>query len=79
MQNRLMTVIFFAAHVDYLADKAKLLFACKLPNDLLKKQTFFAPRLYKLNHIAILKEDGFRPCVHVIRFKQTGVSSPLPE
>ena len=71
MQNRLMNVIFVIAHVDYLADKEKLFFACKLPNDLLEKQTFFAPRLYEINHIAILKEGGFRPCVHVIRFKQT--------
>ena len=58
-------------HVDYLADKAKLLFACKLPNELAEKQTFFAPRLYELSHISILKEEVFGPCVHVIRFKQT--------
>lgn len=30
---------------------------------------FFAPRLYEISDLSVLKKEVFGPCVHVIRFK----------
>lgn len=56
------------AHVDYLHDKAKLLYACKL-SDECDQGFFFAPRLYEINSIDLLKEEVFGPVVHVVRYQ----------
>jgi RHH-type proline utilization regulon transcriptional repressor/proline dehydrogenase/delta 1-pyrroline-5-carboxylate dehydrogenase len=34
-----------------------------------KGHFFFAPRLYELSDLSILKEEVFGPCVHIIRYK----------
>ena len=56
-------------HVKYLSSQATLHYQCELPemNDV--GHYYFAPRLYELNNLSILKEEVFGPCVHVIRFK----------
>ena len=56
------------SHVEYLQEKAKLLYACEL-NEECTRGTYFAPRLYEIEHIDVLKEEVFGPVVHVIRYR----------
>jgi len=56
-------------HVDYLQDKATLLHACPMPELGHDEHTFFAPRLYELPSIDVLKEEVFGPIVHIVRYK----------
>lgn len=61
------------AHVDYMqtqidAKRASLVFECEL-GTLPEQGHFFAPRLYEIDHIDVLKQEVFGPVVHVIRFK----------
>ncbi|MET1255664.1 bifunctional proline dehydrogenase/L-glutamate gamma-semialdehyde dehydrogenase PutA [Aliikangiella maris] len=55
------------AHVEYLKDKAKLIYACDIPQQ--GEHFFFAPRLYEIENLSVLTQEVFGPCVHVIRFK----------
>ncbi|MDN3652027.1 bifunctional proline dehydrogenase/L-glutamate gamma-semialdehyde dehydrogenase PutA [Thalassotalea ponticola] len=55
-------------HVAYLQDKATLHFECELPK-VDHGHYFFAPRLYEISDLSVLKEEVFGPCVHVIRYK----------
>ena len=57
------------SHADYLKDKATLHYQCDLPEMDGKGHFFFAPRLYELSDLSILKEEVFGPCVHIIRYK----------
>ena len=56
-------------HVERMKTEAKLLHVCELDDDLKKIGTFFAPRLYEIDHLSKLEREVFGPCVHVIRFK----------
>lgn len=53
-------------HAGYLENNGTLLHLCKTPD---MDGTFFAPRLYEIDNISVLKQEVFGPCVHVIRFK----------
>jgi len=66
-------------HVEYLKDKATLHFQCELPDTGNANHYFFAPRLYELDDISILKEEVFGPCVHVIRFKGTEIDKVIDQ
>jgi len=66
-------------HVEYLKDKATLHYECKLSGMDHKEHFFFAPRLYELDDITILKEEVFGPCVHVIRFKGTEIEKVIED
>ncbi len=55
-------------HVDHMRGKAKLLYACEL-HDECDHGFFFAPHLYEINSIALLKEEVFGPVIHVIRYQ----------
>jgi RHH-type transcriptional regulator, proline utilization regulon repressor / proline dehydrogenase / delta 1-pyrroline-5-carboxylate dehydrogenase len=61
------------AHSEYLSDKATLHYQCEINNLGFSranhdKHFFFAPRLYEIADLSILKQEVFGPCVHVIRF-----------
>lgn len=61
-------------HVEYLKDKATLHYECDLsePEAIAASHQghfFFAPRLYEISDLSILKQEVFGPCVHIIRFK----------
>jgi len=55
------------AHVEYMQNKGKLLYTSPVP-EVDYGHTFFAPRLYEIDSISVLKDEVFGPCVHVIRF-----------
>ena len=58
------------AHSDYMKSYGQLLYQCAISNEVTDKaHFFFAPRLYEISDIRVLKQEVFGPCVHVIRFK----------
>ncbi|WP_019676663.1 bifunctional proline dehydrogenase/L-glutamate gamma-semialdehyde dehydrogenase PutA [Arsukibacterium perlucidum] len=55
-------------HVEYLQDKATLHYQCGIPDNSKNGAYFFAPRLYEIKDLSVLKREVFGPCVHIIRF-----------
>ncbi|MFT7315025.1 MAG: RHH-type proline utilization regulon transcriptional repressor/proline dehydrogenase, partial [Paraglaciecola sp.] len=54
------------AHAEDMQQNGKLLYECKVPAN---NGTFFAPKLYQIADISVLKREVFGPCVHIVRFK----------
>ena len=54
------------AHAEDMQHNGTLLYECKVPAN---KGTFFAPKLYEIADISVLKREVFGPCVHIVRFK----------
>ncbi|MBU3004927.1 bifunctional proline dehydrogenase/L-glutamate gamma-semialdehyde dehydrogenase PutA [Paraglaciecola arctica] len=54
------------AHAEDMQHNGTLLYECKVPEN---NGTFFAPRLYQIDDISVLKREVFGPCVHIVRFK----------
>ncbi|MDQ7051255.1 MAG: bifunctional proline dehydrogenase/L-glutamate gamma-semialdehyde dehydrogenase PutA [Enterobacterales bacterium] len=46
----------------------RLRYCCELDQQVKESATFFAPRLYEIDNLSLLKEEVFGPCVHVIRY-----------
>jgi len=61
------------AHSDYMKTHGQLLYQCAISNaenEIAQNEAFFfAPRLYEIDNISVLKHEVFGPCVHIIRFK----------
>lgn len=58
------------AHSDYMKTHGRLLYQCQISTDVAENEHFFfAPRLYEIADISLLKQEVFGPCVHVVRFK----------
>jgi RHH-type proline utilization regulon transcriptional repressor/proline dehydrogenase/delta 1-pyrroline-5-carboxylate dehydrogenase len=61
------------AHSDYMKTHGQLLYQCAISNETNEiaenEHFFFAPRLYEIDNISVLKHEVFGPCVHIIRFK----------
>jgi RHH-type proline utilization regulon transcriptional repressor/proline dehydrogenase/delta 1-pyrroline-5-carboxylate dehydrogenase len=61
------------AHSDYMKTHGQLLYQCAISNEINEiaenEHFFFAPRLYEIDNISVLKHEVFGPCVHIIRFK----------
>ncbi|MFT5481662.1 MAG: RHH-type proline utilization regulon transcriptional repressor/proline dehydrogenase [Halieaceae bacterium] len=57
-------------HVDYLdrVGEARLLYRCEL-SECCAKGTFFAPHLFEINDISLLRGEVFGPVVHVVKYK----------
>ncbi|MFC4700531.1 bifunctional proline dehydrogenase/L-glutamate gamma-semialdehyde dehydrogenase PutA [Glaciecola siphonariae] len=66
-------------HANYMAEHkgAKLLYQSKLDESL--NGTYFAPRLYEIDDISVLKREVFGPCVHVVRFKGKKVNEVIEQ
>jgi RHH-type proline utilization regulon transcriptional repressor/proline dehydrogenase/delta 1-pyrroline-5-carboxylate dehydrogenase len=54
------------AHAEDMQNNGTLLHECKVPTN---NGTFFAPKLYQIADISVLKREVFGPCVHIVRFK----------
>lgn len=69
------------AHVDYLKDKAQLLYQCDMPQayEQSTKHYLFAPRLYQIDNLSVLKQEVFGPVVHVIRFKESELKQVIEQ
>lgn len=66
-------------HVEYLKDKAKLLYACDGPDMKGVGNFFFVPRLYEIDNLSVLKEEVFGPCVHIVRFKGSDIENVIDQ
>jgi RHH-type proline utilization regulon transcriptional repressor/proline dehydrogenase/delta 1-pyrroline-5-carboxylate dehydrogenase len=64
------------AHVDDMQQQATLLYESKLPEN---KGFFFAPKLYLIDDIAVLKREVFGPCVHIVKFKAKDIEKIIPQ
>ncbi|MEY8200482.1 MAG: aldehyde dehydrogenase family protein, partial [Colwellia sp.] len=65
------------AHAEYMKSHGKLLYQCELSDDVVDEDGhfFFAPRLYEIDDISVLKQEVFGPCVHIVRFKGNEIES----
>ncbi|MEW6998576.1 bifunctional proline dehydrogenase/L-glutamate gamma-semialdehyde dehydrogenase PutA [Colwelliaceae bacterium BS250] len=58
------------AHSDYMKTNGQLLYQCEISAEVSDNEHFFfAPRLYEIKDISVLKQEVFGPCVHIVRFK----------
>lgn len=55
------------AHCERMSTEAKLLYQCKLPSEL-DHTHFFAPTLFELSGLDLLKREVFGPILHLIRY-----------
>ncbi len=55
-------------HENYMQGAAKLVHQCTLPA-VAKSGTFFAPTVYEVDDLSVLKREVFGPVLHVIRYK----------
>jgi RHH-type proline utilization regulon transcriptional repressor/proline dehydrogenase/delta 1-pyrroline-5-carboxylate dehydrogenase len=57
-------------HSEYMKTNGKLLYQCNISDEVSENDHFFfAPRLYEISDISVLKQEVFGPCVHIVRFK----------
>lgn len=66
-------------HVEYLKDKATLHYECNIPDNNENGAYFFAPRLYEIKDLSVLKREVFGPCVHIIRFKGPDIENVVEQ
>ncbi|KID58067.1 transcriptional regulator [Pseudoalteromonas luteoviolacea] len=66
-------------HVEYLKGNATLHYECSLPDMGDNGHFFFAPRLYEISDLSVLKKEVFGPCVHVIRFKGSDIDNVIDQ
>ncbi|MBU2071165.1 MAG: bifunctional proline dehydrogenase/L-glutamate gamma-semialdehyde dehydrogenase PutA [Gammaproteobacteria bacterium] len=66
-------------HVEYLKDKAMLHYQSDIPDNAEQGAYFFAPRLYEISDLSLLKREVFGPCVHVIRFKASELDQVIDQ
>ncbi|MCO4797891.1 MAG: L-glutamate gamma-semialdehyde dehydrogenase, partial [Colwelliaceae bacterium] len=66
------------AHSDYMQTNGQLLYQCEISEEVAgNEHFFFAPRLYEIKDINILKQEVFGPCVHIVRFKGKDIESVI--
>ena len=66
------------AHSDYMKDHGQLLYQCPIADEVNNNEHFFfAPRLYEISDISVLKQEVFGPCVHVVRFKGNEIEAVI--
>ncbi len=58
-------------HAQKMKNSATLLYQCELRKNARSEGTYFAPRLYEIKNLSILKAEIFGPCVHIIRYKNS--------
>jgi len=66
------------AHSEYMKTNGELLYQCKISDEVSDNEHyFFAPRLYEISDISVLKQEVFGPCVHIVRFKGTEIEKVI--
>lgn len=69
------------AHVEYMKLQGELLYQCEFSDEVKDKNGhfFFAPRLYEIDNINLLKQEVFGPCVHIVRFKGNQIENVIEQ
>jgi RHH-type proline utilization regulon transcriptional repressor/proline dehydrogenase/delta 1-pyrroline-5-carboxylate dehydrogenase len=66
------------AHSDYMQTHGQLLYQCEISAEVAgNEHFFFAPRLYEIKDISVLKKEVFGPCVHIVRFKGNEIEAVI--
>ena len=70
------------SHSDYMKKNGSLLYQSTISDEITKQLAekehfFFAPRLYEISDIGVLKQEVFGPCVHIVRFKGTEIEAAI--
>ena len=66
-------------HVDYMKSNGKLLFESKIPDNNENGAYFFAPRLYEIADLSVLKREVFGPIVHIVRYKAEDLDNVIDQ
>jgi RHH-type proline utilization regulon transcriptional repressor/proline dehydrogenase/delta 1-pyrroline-5-carboxylate dehydrogenase len=65
-------------HSDYMETHGQLLYQCEISEEVAgNDHFFFAPRLYEISDINVLKKEVFGPCVHIVRFKGNEIEAVI--
>ena len=67
------------SHAEYMKENGKLIYQCEVHDTEGKEHFFFAPRLYEIDDISVLKDEVFGPCVHVVRFKGNQIDNVIDQ
>ena len=59
-------------------NNGRLLYKCELSNEC-SNGTFFAPHLYEIENIGILKQEVFGTVIHVVRYKADELNQALAD
>jgi RHH-type proline utilization regulon transcriptional repressor/proline dehydrogenase/delta 1-pyrroline-5-carboxylate dehydrogenase len=66
------------AHSEYMKQNGQLLYQCEISAEVSDNEHFFfAPRLYEISDISVLKQEVFGPCVHIVRFKGSEIENVI--
>ena len=70
-------------HIELMAEhekagQAKLIYRCQM-SDAAQHGHFFAPTLYEINNLGLLKEEVFGPVVHIIRYPSGGLDQVIEQ
>ncbi|MEW6981416.1 bifunctional proline dehydrogenase/L-glutamate gamma-semialdehyde dehydrogenase PutA [Colwelliaceae bacterium 6471] len=66
------------AHSDYMKTNGQLLYQCAISDEVSDNEHFFfAPRLYEIEDISVLKKEVFGPCVHIVRFNGNDIENVI--
>ncbi len=65
-------------HAEYMKSTGRLVYECAL-GDECENGHFFAPKLYEIDSIDVLKKEVFGPCVHVVRFKGEDIEKVIEQ
>ncbi|MCG7543370.1 bifunctional proline dehydrogenase/L-glutamate gamma-semialdehyde dehydrogenase PutA [Pseudoalteromonas sp. MM17-2] len=66
-------------HVEYLKGNATLHYECAIPNNSENGAYFFAPRLYEIKDLSVLKREVFGPIVHIVRYKASELDDVIDQ
>ncbi len=65
-------------HSKYMETNGTLLYQCEISDEVSQNEHFFfAPRLYEIDDISVLKQEVFGPCVHIVRFKGNEIEAVI--
>ncbi len=66
------------SHAEFMQTNGSLLYQCPLSAEC-KNGTFFAPRLYEIDNISLLRQEVFGPVVHIVRYQAKALDQVLAD
>ncbi len=67
------------SHVRYIEKEGIFVAKANLPSNLLDNSRLFAPVIYEIPHIDVLKEEVFGPILHVIRYESGEIDDVIEQ
>lgn len=66
-------------HLDYIRPLSKQEYSATISPTLENTGTYFAPRLYEIDSISVLKREVFGPVLHIIRYNSSDIDSVIDD